>query len=180
MSLPKNSSKMSGKLKAGILLSFLWLMFWMLPGSEEGALLERLGFGFVPLALIWGIWIMGRQTDQDENFVKNIKTMGQGGPADKREFARLEYPPRLRPLFKLGDQILEVIDISEKGLRLRNDSRLELKELVHGEVQLLSGKPISVSGEVAWSLNNEIGLLMALIPSAIINEERLLIGAQKA
>ena len=67
---------------------------------------------------------------------------------------------------------MEVINISEQGIKLLNDKKIEFGRSIHGEVVLLSGRSISIDGDVAWRSNTEIGLLMALIPSSIIAEER--------
>lgn len=51
--------------------------------------------------------------------------------------------------------------------------------MIYGKAVLLSGRSISVDGEVVWSRNNEVGLLMALIPSSIIAEERRVLSGKK-
>jgi hypothetical protein len=51
--------------------------------------------------------------------------------------------------------------------------------MIYGEAVLLSGQSIHVDGDAAWSTDTEISLLMALIPSSIIAEERRFVSKKK-
>ncbi len=102
---------------------------------------------------------------------KDKKGIIKGGASEQREFIRLLYPPTKRPKFKFGEHELEVIDISESGLKLLNDKEIKLGQLISGEIVLLSGKSINLTGEITWEHSNEVGLLITLIPRSIILEE---------
>ena len=66
---------------------------------------------------------------------------------------------------------LEVIDISEGGMKLLNYMRRDFGRQIFGTVVLLSGKSIDISGKIVWQYNNEFGLLIARIPRSVIIEE---------
>jgi hypothetical protein len=172
MSFITKLNRLSGKLKLAIFISALWFLFWVVIGWKGGSLLGGLAFGGTPLILIWGFWWMAVQHQKDAGLMGNRQDALDDGAAGKREFTRLVYPPTNRPTLKYKDHELEIIDISEKGLKLSNEGQIDLGRLIHGEAILLSGHSVHVDGEISWSLNNEVGLLMALIPSSIIAEER--------
>jgi len=165
-------NQLSGKMRLAIIISVLWFLFWVIIGWQGGNFLGGLGFGGIPLVIPWGFWFMAVQPQQDADLMKNIQDTLNDGAAGKREYARLVYPSSSRPTLKYAEHELEVVDISEKGLKLANHEQIDLGQLIHGTVKLLRGQSINVDGEIAWSLNNEVGLLMALIPSSIIAEER--------
>jgi hypothetical protein len=165
-------NQLSSKRRIAIFISALWFLFWVVMGWKGESFLGGLAFGGTPLVLIWGFWWMAVQPQKDADLMGNIQDALHDGTAGKREFARLVYPPTKRPTLKYKDHELEIIDISEKGLKLSNEGQIDLGRLIHGEAILLSGRSVHVDGEIAWSLNNEVGLLMALIPSSVIAEER--------
>lgn len=172
MSFITKLNRLSGKLKLAIVISVLWFLLWIIAGWQGESLSGGLGFGGIPIVIAWGFWLIAVQSPKDADLRGNIQDILDDGTAGKREFPRIVYPPTNRPSLKYGDHELEIIDISEKGLKLSNEGQVDLGRLIHGEVILLNGRSIHVDGEVAWSLNNEVGLLMALIPSSIIAEER--------
>ncbi len=99
------------------------------------------------------------------------------GP-EKRKFARLIYPPSQRPTFKIKEHKLEVIDISEEGLKLLNPMLEEFVGKVYGTVALLSGKSMGISGKIVWRAEGTLGFLATRIPeSTIIKELRTLLRA---
>lgn len=180
MKLQAKTGKWSVKMKTAVAISVLWFGFWLLAGFTEESLLGGLAFGGIPLIIIWGFWMMVAQDRKEMALIDQLKDQLADGAPGKREFVRLEYPPGNRPVLKLKESQLEIIDISEKGLKLSNQDQLPLGRLIHGEAELLSGRIVPVDGEVAWSLNNEVGLLMALLPSSIIAEERRVVSASKS
>lgn len=99
----------------------------------------------------------------------NVQDTLTDGSKGKREFARLEYPPKKRPSLKFGENVLGIMDISEKWLKLLNDKQIDIGRIIYGEAVLLSGRSISVDGDVVWISDTEIGLLMALKPSSCIH-----------
>jgi len=92
------------------------------------------------------------------------------GP-EKRNFARLVYPSSKRPTLKIKEHELEVIDISEEGLKLLNPMQKGFGEKVYGTVALLSGKSIDITGKIVWQAEGTFGLLTTRIPSSTIIEE---------
>lgn len=92
------------------------------------------------------------------------------GP-EKRKFARLVYPSFQRPTFKIKEHTLEVIDISEEGLKLLNPMLEEFGGKVYGTVALLSGKSMGISGKIAWQTVGAFGFLTTRIPKSTIMEE---------
>jgi hypothetical protein len=172
-------NQLSGKLRIAIIISVLWFLFWAGAGLQGGNFKGGLAFGGIPLVLIWGFWWMAISPRKDDDFVEKIQDTLKNGTSTRREFARLEYPTAVRPRLKYGENELEIIDISEKGIKLSNEAQIDLGRVIHGEAILLSGRSVHVDGEVAWSLNNEVGLLMALIPGSIIAEEKRVLAAYK-
>jgi hypothetical protein len=97
------------------------------------------------------------------------------GP-EKRNFARLVYPSSKRPTFKIKEHELEVIEISEEGLKLLNPMQRGFGEKVYGTIALLSGESIDITGKIVWQAEGTFGLLTTRIPrSTIIEETRTLL-----
>lgn len=90
---------------------------------------------------------------------------------EKRQYARLVYPSTKRPKFVVRDDEMEIIDISEKGIKFIKDKHSQIAECVHGTTKLLSGKSIDVAGKIIWERENEVGLLITQIKEAVIIEE---------
>jgi len=90
---------------------------------------------------------------------------------EKREHARLIYPSMRRPKLKIKADEMDVIDISEKGIKFIKDKQQTLSECVHGSTVLLSGKSIEVAGKIVWESDNEAGLLIAQIKESVIIDE---------
>ncbi|MBL7181408.1 MAG: PilZ domain-containing protein [Desulfobacterales bacterium] len=90
---------------------------------------------------------------------------------ERRKFARLVYPPKKRPKFKVREQEMEVIDISEKGIKFLKNKQAEISECVHGTTELLSGNSLDITGKIVWEHNSEVGVLITKIPESIIVEE---------
>ncbi len=176
MNFQKQTNPLSGKMKLAITISVLWFLFWVIIGWEGESILGGLAFGGIPLVIAWGFWLIAVQSRKDADAMDRVQDILHDGTSGKREFVRLVYPSTNRPSFKYGEHELEIIDISEKGIKLLNERQLDLGKLIHGEAILLSGRSVQVDGEIAWSLDNEVGLLMALIPSSIIDEERRILS----
>ncbi len=171
-------NQLSGKVRLAIFISALWLLFSVVPDWKEGKLFGCLVFGVIPLVIIWGFWWIAVMSQKDADLADAMQDFLNEGISRKRKFARLVYPTTNRPTLKYKDHELEIIDISEKGLKLFNDSQIDLDQLIHGEAILLSGRSIHVDGEISWSLNNKFGLLKTIIPSSIIAEERRILSRE--
>lgn len=90
---------------------------------------------------------------------------------ERRKFARLVYSSNKRPKLKVRGQEMEVIDISEKGLKILKGQQTKIGDCVHGTTELLSGKSLDITGKIVWEHGNEVGLLITKIPESIIVEE---------
>jgi len=92
------------------------------------------------------------------------------GP-ERRKFNRLLYPPKKRPMLKIGNAEVEVVDISEKGMKLFNYKEHKLGQNIQGTIVFSSGKSIDINGKIVWHFKNELGLLTTPIPRSIIEGE---------
>lgn len=90
---------------------------------------------------------------------------------EKRSHVRLVYPSLKRPKLRIKENELDVIDISEKGVKFIKDKQQTLSECVHGTTVLLSGKSIDIAGKIVWESDNEVGLLIAQIKESVIIDE---------
>ncbi len=90
---------------------------------------------------------------------------------ERRSGVRLVYSPANRPILKVSGRELEVLDISEKGLKVLNYKRLKFGEQVSGTVVFSSGKEIEVMGNIKWHIEGQFGIFAAKIPQTLILEE---------
>jgi hypothetical protein len=79
------------------------------------------------------------------------------GPGRPRSHARLRYPPATRPSLILDSGSLNVIDLSERGLRYRQDSGPEppVGATLEGILRLTSGETLPVRGTVVRVVHPE-------------------------
>lgn len=82
-------------------------------------------------------------------------------------------------MLKYRDYKLEVIDISERGMKFLNYRQHRIDQNIQGTVELLSGISIDVAGKIAWQFRNELGLFITHIPRTIIEEERYALLREK-
>jgi hypothetical protein len=168
-------SRLSWKMKLVIFTFILWVLFWIYGGWVEQEFALGLAIGVFPVLVFLPFWVesLKKKTSDIEEYIwlsKYVRTK------QKRKYARLVYPSTKRPLLKIGEHELEIIDISERGVKFLNDKEIELDRIIHGSAVLLSGKTIIVDGEVSWSLNREYSLLINPIPRSIISEEKRIIS----
>jgi len=91
---------------------------------------------------------------------------------DKRAFIRLEYPPGKRPKFIVGENEMEVINISERGLKFVNDQQIPMGKFINGTIVLSNKTLIKLKGTVVWSEGNTAGVLISgVIPQDIMEEQ---------
>lgn len=102
-----------------------------------------------------------------ERFQGRDQYVGQ----DKRKYVRLLYPPQKRPVLKVGNYKVEVVDISEGGMKIFNYMQHKFDPNIQGVVVFLSGISYEINGKVVWQFKNEIGLFSNRIPLFIIEEE---------
>ena len=90
---------------------------------------------------------------------------------EKRKSIRVVYPPNKRPRLKIRDHLLEVINISEKGMKVLNYKQQEFGKKVSGTVAFSNGESIDITGKIVWKHGKEIGLFTTPIPRSVIMEE---------
>jgi len=91
--------------------------------------------------------------------------------AERRKYFRLIYPPGKRPRLKVREHELEIIDISEQGMKLLNYMQRNIGKYISGTVELYSGESIDIIGKVVWLYKNELGLLTTRLPQSILIKE---------
>ena len=93
--------------------------------------------------------------------------------SEKRTYIRIAYRPENRARLKIGENDLDVTDISESGIRIVNRNKIKLGKRIHGTLMLLCGKSIAIDGDIVWEKNGEFGLLLKhLIPSDYMEKEK--------
>lgn len=93
--------------------------------------------------------------------------------SERRNFFRITYNPEKRAVLKIGQYEFEIADISEGGIRIINDGKLDIEKSVRGTAKFLYGDSIDIEGDIVWEQNNEMGLLLkSLIPSAAMEKEK--------
>ncbi len=92
---------------------------------------------------------------------------------DKRECVRLHYPPLKRPKLQVKEKEMDVLDISEKGIKILKDKQAKFNECIIGTLTLLSGKLLDLAGKIVWESDSFVGLLTTRIPKSVIVGEIL-------
>jgi hypothetical protein len=103
-----------------------------------------------------------------------IENKAYDGP-ERRKHSRITYNPSQRPSFKVQNHELEVVDISEGGLKIISNPNVIIfdKPSTCGTIILLGGESIDLEGDRAWDKDDENRLKFRnLIPSATIQKER--------
>ena len=103
--------------------------------------------------------------------LERLQGKGPYGKPEKRKIVRLLYPPEKRPLLKVGNHKVEVVDISEVGMRIFNYMQHEFDPDIKGMIQFQSGVTYNLAGKIVWQFKNELGMLFNRIPLLIIEEE---------
>ena len=104
---------------------------------------------------------------------KKVRSSSEAqGKQDKRAFIRLEYPPGKRPKFIVEKDEMDIINISERGLKFINEKQIPRNKFISGTIVLSSKTSINLKGTVVWSEGNEAGLLISgVIPQDIMEEQ---------
>ena len=95
--------------------------------------------------------------------------------SERRKHSRITYNPSQRPSLKVQNHELEVVDISEGGLRIISNPNMIVfdEPLTCGTIILLGGDSIDIEGDNAWDKGDENGMkFINLLPSATIQKER--------
>ena len=77
--------------------------------------------------------------------------MSETQPGQKRAYFRLRYPAAEGPTVAIGDTDYEVLDISEKGTRIKipGGDKLTLGQPVKGALRFRDGAIVPIEGEVS-------------------------------
>lgn len=81
------------------------------------------------------------------------------GP-ERRQYFRynLIYAPKDNATLKIGTHSYEVLDMSEEGLRLKNDGEAIMGKKICGVLEFSDGETRMIEAEIIWEQENEIGL----------------------
>ena len=81
---------------------------------------------------------------------------------ERRAFIRIEYPTAERPRFLVEDHEMEVINLSERGLKILDDKQILGKtgKTIKGKLQFTNGKAVNLLGQIVWTQGNEIGIII--------------------
>ncbi len=92
--------------------------------------------------------------------------------AERREYPRIRYRLNRRPCLLIEKQTLEVLDISERGLRFENSASIQLKDWVRGTLVFSDESTLSINGLVIRKQANSVSLqLITTIPTEMIARE---------
>jgi hypothetical protein len=96
---------------------------------------------------------------------------------ERRASERFAYRPEARPLFIIGDQAYEIIDLGERGLRLHcgDPERWLLGSVLEGTVWFQRDSRMTVQGTVVRANAGELVLKLGgngIPPRALLDEIR--------
>jgi hypothetical protein len=97
--------------------------------------------------------------------------------AERRSAERFSYRPDTRPLLIIGEQAYEIVDLAERGLRVRcgNAERWLLGSIIEGTVWFQRDSRLPVSGIVVRANAGELVLKLdggGIPPQALLDELR--------
>ncbi|MBW3694723.1 PilZ domain-containing protein [Vibrio sp. T187] len=102
--------------------------------------------------------------------------MSEESFAQKRQYYRLKYPKRARPLMRVDDELFHVSEVSEKGVRLliRNLASFYRGLSMVGTLNLHDHSTVKVSGAVLRFDGDEVILQLSKGPSFkdMVSEQR--------
>ena len=101
----------------------------------------------------------------------------------KRQFFRIEYPVEERPWLLLGNDKFEVLDASERGLRIVPLKGQPLPTMVKGTLQFRDGSECQVAGNVSRQTEEGhlvVQLTLGISLTLIMKEQRRLIQKYRA
>ena len=98
-----------------------------------------------------------------------------GDSDNRRQHYRISYPDAERPRLVHGTTISEVLECSERGLRLRPTGELpEPGSVLSGRLTLRHGVQVNVSGTVVWCDEGNVAIHLDVAPIpllAVIREQ---------
>ncbi|WGV99266.1 PilZ domain-containing protein [Vibrio sp. YMD68] len=97
-------------------------------------------------------------------------------PEQKRQYYRLKYPKRARPIIRIHERLFHVSEVSEKGIRFVIDDPLAVHHGLDlsGVLNLHDDSEIRIEGEVLRLDKNEVIILLSKGPSFkdMVREQR--------
>jgi len=101
-------------------------------------------------------------------------------PANRRDAFRIPYPEGERPWAILRDPSgsggavrLEVLDVAERGVRLRTPEGVAVSGGVEGELRFPGGEAAGIEGEIAWCAEGEAAVRLASpLPGRLLTGEQ--------
>lgn len=93
----------------------------------------------------------------------------------EREHYRIQYPTAARPTIVVGGRALDVIDLSERGVRFQagDDIQVQVGDELSGRLRFRRGDPIDVKGTVLRIQGREIAAKLETgVPLKVIIEEQ--------
>lgn len=102
---------------------------------------------------------------------------------ERRSAERFAYRPESRPLLLIGEQAYEILDLAERGLRVRcgNPERWLLGSVIKGTVWFQRDSRMPVSGIVVRANAGELVLKLdsgGIPPKALLDELRYIHAAR--
>jgi hypothetical protein len=96
---------------------------------------------------------------------------------ERRSAERFSYRAELRPLLIVGEQAYEIVDLAERGIRVRcgNAERWLLGSIIEGTVWFQRDSRLAVSGTVVRANAGELVLKLdggGIPPQALLDELR--------
>ena len=102
--------------------------------------------------------------------------MSDGSFTQKRQYYRLKYPKGARPIMRIKDQLFQVSEVSEKGVRVmtRNVSHFYRGLSMAGTLDLHDEKRVDISGAVLRFDGDEVIIQLSRGPSFkdMVSEQR--------
>jgi len=93
--------------------------------------------------------------------------------AERRAFPRIRHRLNRRPRLVLEKEELEVLDISERGLRFENKGSFRLQDWVRGTLVFSDESTLDINGLVVRKQTNSVSLqLIATIPADMLAREQ--------
>ena len=88
-----------------------------------------------------------------------MDTKPYDGPERRKYFRyNLIYSPKERIKFKINNDLFDVLDFSQGGLRFIKTNPINVDSHIRGELIFSNGRTKEIIGEIVWELNDEIGV----------------------
>jgi hypothetical protein len=91
---------------------------------------------------------------------------------ERRQYFRVAYGDRQKPILKIGPDEFPILDISQNGLKFLNSRHIDLPKSIKGTIFFINGKHIEIDGFVKRKKENYFGLFIEnLIPAFFLEDE---------